>query len=175
MIDNAKEPSERIALLQQAIENIWSTFYIQSLYADYEYQVNQLVENGQPVTAEVLSNIMGGLYAHYYGEVVEKDDYSAVKWARVPHFFGMPYYVYQYATSFSASSAIFQNVTQGSKKDRSEALAKYLELLKSGGNDYPVRQLQKAGVDLTSTSPFEAVVVQMGNLVSQLEEELEKM
>ncbi|MDA3866895.1 MAG: oligoendopeptidase F [Salinivirgaceae bacterium] len=175
MVAEADSPQERITLLQQAIENIWSTFYVQSLFADYEYRVHKLVETGQPVTASVLSGIMHELYTHYYGDAVTRDEIGDVKWARIPHFFGMPYYVYQYATSFSASSQIFKNVTEGSQKERKEAMMAYKELLKSGGNDFPVNQLQKAGVDLTTSKPFEAVVAQMNDLVTQLEKELEQL
>ncbi len=175
LIEKAEKPEERIALLQQAIENIWGTFYIQSLYADYEYQVHKLAENGQPITAEVLSQIMGGLYKHYYGEAVTPDELTALKWSRVPHFFEMPYYVYQYATSFSASSEIFSRYKNGSRKEKKETIDKYKELLKSGGNDFPVNQLKKAGVDMTTAKPFEAVVAQMDYYVNELERELKKL
>jgi oligoendopeptidase F len=175
MIEDAENSEEKIALLQQAIENIWGTFYVQSLFADYEYRVHKLVEQGQPITAEVLNGVMSDLYTHYYGEAVVKDELSSVKWARVPHFFGTPYYVYQYATSFSASSAIYMNYKNASKKDKKEIMNRYKTLLKSGGNDFPVNQLQKAGVDLTTTAPFDAVVAQMDELVTKLENELEKL
>ena len=175
LIEQAEKPEERIALLQQAIENIWGTFYIQSLYADYEYQVHKRVENGQPVTAGLLNKIMGDLYNHYYGEAVTPDELTSVKWSRVPHFYGMPYYVYQYATSFSASSELFSRYKNGSKKEQQTTIEKYKTLLKSGGNDFPVNQLKKAGVDLTSTKPFEAVVAQMDYYVNELEKELKKL
>jgi oligoendopeptidase F len=175
MIEDAKTSEEKIALLQQAIENIWGTFYVQSLFADYEYRVHKLVEQGQPVTAQVLNGIMNELYTHYYGDAVVQDELSNVKWARVPHFFGTPYYVYQYATSFSASSAIYMNYKNAGKKDKKEIIEKYKTLLKSGGNDFPVAQLQKAGVDLTTNDPFKAVVAQMDELVTKLETELEKL
>ncbi len=175
LIEKAEKPEERIALLQQAIENIWGTFYIQSLYADYEYQVHKLAENGQPITADVLSKIMGGLYAHYYGEAVTPDELTSLKWSRVPHFYDMPYYVYQYATSFSASSEIFARYKKGSEAEKKETVKKYKELLKSGGNDFPVNQLKKAGVDLTTNKPFEAVVAQMEYYVNELDKELKKL
>lgn len=175
MIEDAKSSEEKIALLQQAIENIWGTFYVQSLFADYEYRVHKMVEQGQPVTADVLNGVMSELYTHYYGNAVEPSEIGNVKWARVPHFFGMPYYVYQYATSFSASSAIYKAYQNAGKKEKEDIIEKYKTLLKSGGNDFPVNQLQKAGVDLTTSEPFKAVVAQMDELVTKLEKELEKM
>ncbi len=175
LIKKTEKPEEKIALLQQAIENIWGTFYIQSLYADYEYQVHKRVEDGKPITADVLSNIMGDLYAHYYGEAVTPDDLTSIKWSRVPHFYDMPYYVYQYATSFSASSELFSKYKNGTIKEQKETIEKYKKLLKSGGNDFPVNQLKKAGVDLTTTKPFEAVVAQMDYYVNELEKEINRL
>jgi oligoendopeptidase F len=100
-----------------------------------------------------------------------------VLWARIPHFFNSPYYVYQYATCFASSSVFYDRITSEnySKKEREEALTKYLNLLKSGGNDNPMNQLKKAGVDLSKRETVEAVTVDLDKLLDKLEVEIEKL
>jgi oligoendopeptidase F len=87
----------------------------------------------------------------------------------------VPYYVYQYATCFASSAEIYENLTTGSEVQRNETLERYLTLLKSGGNDYPMEQLRKAGVDLTKPEPIQAVIDQLGKMVGQLEKEVSKL
>ena len=175
LLEKSKDPRERVALLQQAIRNISGTFFFQTLLADYEWQVHQLVEQGNPITANTLSGIMGELMTTYYGDEFVKDDLLDVVWARIGHFYRTPYYVYQYATSFAASAALYDKVMHAGKKDRKQALDQYLTLLKSGGNDYPIEQLRKAGVDLTQAQAITAVIRQLDELVSLLEKELQKL
>jgi len=175
LLEKSKDPRERVALLQQAIRNISGTFFFQTLLADYEWQVHQLVEQGNPITANTLSGIMGELMTTYYGDEFVKDDLLDVVWARIGHFYRTPYYVYQYATSFAASAALYDKVMHAGKKDRKQALDQYLTLLKSGGSDYPIEQLRKAGVDLTQAQAITAVIRQLDELVSLLEKELQKL
>jgi len=174
MLKNTTDPKEKIALLQQAIRGITGTFYFQSLLADYELQAHRLVEDGKPVTPDVLSKIMSDLFREYYGDSVETDKIMEILWARIPHFFNSPYYVYQYATCFASSSVFYDRITNESysAKEREEALAKYLTLLKSGGNDNPMNQLKKAGVDLSKRETVEAVTKDLDKLLDQLEEEI---
>ncbi|MCF8308874.1 MAG: oligoendopeptidase F [Bacteroidales bacterium] len=174
MMQKTSEPKERIELLTQAIDNIAGTFYVQTMFADYELRVHQMVEKGEPVTAQALESIFKELFEIYYGEAVVRDDFYKVIWARIPHFYGMPYYVYQYATSFAASAKLYQDVFPDGSKDE-QALERYLTLLKSGGNDYPMNQLKKAGVDLSKAETIKAVINQLDNLVNQLEKELKKV
>lgn len=175
MLDHSKDPKERIALLTQAIEGIMSTFYVQIMFADFEYQAHTMVEQGQPINSAILNKVMGDLSATYFGDAVTRDEMYDVTWARISHFFGMPYYVYQYATSFSASSKIYNDIHNGSKKERKAAQARYFELLKSGGNDYPINQLKKAGVNMTQPDAVMAVINRMDELVSMLEKELDAL
>ncbi|MCK5376200.1 MAG: oligoendopeptidase F, partial [Acidobacteria bacterium] len=93
-------------------------------------------------------------------------------WARIPHFYGSPYYVFQYATSKAAASLIHRRMREGDEGDRLDTVARYLELLRSGGSDHPMALLRTAGVDLATTEPIEALVKDMDRLVGQLEEEL---
>ncbi|MEI6857628.1 oligoendopeptidase F [Psychrilyobacter sp.] len=177
MLKNTKDPKEKIALLQQAIRGITGTFYFQSLLADYELQAHELVEKGKPVTPEILSGIMAKLFKEYYGDSIETDKIMKVLWARIPHFFNSPYYVYQYATCFASSSVFYDRVTNEnySIDEREEALEKYLTLLKSGGNDNPMNQLKKAGVDLSKKETVEAVTKDLDRLLDQLEKEINKL
>ncbi|MCT4591111.1 MAG: oligoendopeptidase F [Carboxylicivirga sp.] len=175
MMANTKDPRERIALLNQAIQGIIGTFYAQSMFADYEYQVHTLAEQGRPVNADILTNIWKGLADTYYGDVSEPTMYSGYAWTRIPHFYNSPFYVYQYATCFASSAKLYKDVTEGKKKDRQAALERYITLLQSGGNDHPMEQLKKAGVDLSQPETIMAVINQLDELVDQLAEEIEKL
>lgn len=172
MLKNASGKEERIALLDQAITNLIGSFYRQSQFADFELQVHRMVEKEQPVNAAVLNNVMNQLNTDYYGNTVIEHPYRDNVWTQIMHFYNLPYYVYNYATSYAAAARIHQLITTGSKESREKALQNYITLLKSGGNDYPVEQLKKAGVDMTTTDPTLAVVKRLDDLVSQLEREL---
>ena len=176
MLEKTSDPAEKIALLEQEIGNITGTFYFQALLADYEYQAHKLAETGQPITADVLSKITEDLFDAYYGDGIEKDELLNIFWARVPHFFNSPFYVYQYATCFASSAILYDKVIKNEDENvRKEALKKYIELLSSGGSDFPMNQLKKAGVDLAEKSTIEAVSKQLDSLLDKLEEELEKI
>lgn len=175
LLHDTKDPKERFLLLQHAVDSIVGTFYTQVLFADFELQAHRLAEQGQPVTTEVLDNLYLGLLKDYYGDSVEIDDAYKYTWARIPHFFNSPYYVYQYATCFASSAQLFKEMTTGSTASRKAATERYLTLLKSGGNDQPMKQLQKAGVDLGQPATVQAVVDQMDELVSRMEAEAAKI
>ena len=159
---------EKIMLLQKQIDEIMSTFYRQTLFAHYELEVSKLIENNTPINHEVLSNIMIKLYKQYYGLDITKEKVKQYVWAYIPHLFHTPFYVYQYATSFAASFALYENVKQG----KEGAFEKYTNLLKSGGSKYPIIQTKEAGIDLTNKETFMAVVHRMDELVAQLEKVL---
>jgi oligoendopeptidase F len=175
LLTQTTNPKERINLLQQAIRGITGTFYFQTLLADFELQVHRLVEGGQPVTAEVLNKISEDLFKAYYDVTYEKDELINSVWARIPHIYRTPFYVYQYATCFASSAKLYNDVTTGSKVEKEAAKERYLNLLKSGGNDYPMEQLKKAGVDLTKPETINAVINHFGKLVDQLENEINKL
>ncbi|WP_315287928.1 oligoendopeptidase F [Leptotrichia massiliensis] len=176
MLENTNDPKERIALLEQEIGNIVGTFYFQALLADYEYQAHKLAEAGEPITAEVLSKIMEDLFDKYYGDVIEKDDLIYIFWARVPHFFNSPFYVYQYATCFASSAILYEKmINSNDESEKKQTLDKYIQLLSSGGNDFPMEQLKKAGVDLSKIETIEAVAKQFDLLLDKLEVEIGKL
>lgn len=177
MIKNSNDPIEKIALIEQALGNIVGTFYIQTLFANYEYQAHKLIEEGKAVTPDVLSGIMDNLFKEYFGDSITMDELQKIIWARIPHFFNSPYYVYQYATSFASSANLYDRITNTkySEEERAKAKEDYLTLLKSGGNDHPMNQLKKAGVDLEKVESFHAVAVEFDRLLDILEEELNKL
>ncbi len=171
MLARSTDPAERIVLLQHAIDNITGTFYTQVLFADYELRAHRLAENDQPITSEILTEMYTQLLKDYYGDAIDMNALTGITWARIPHFFNSPYYVYQYATCFASAAKIAQEIT-GDGATVAEARARYLTLLRSGGNDYPMEQLRKAGVDLSQPDTVRAVVDQLDRLVSRLEREL---
>ena len=175
LLTQTKDPKERINLLQQAIRGITGTFYFQVLLADFELQAHRLVENGKPITAEVLNKIMDDLFNTYYGDTYSKDEILDRVWARIPHIYRTPFYVYQYATCYASSAKLHHDATTGSEADREAARERYLNLLKSGGSDYPMEELKKAGVDLTKPETVNAVINLLDKLVTQLEEEINKL
>ncbi len=175
LLARGTDPKERFLLLQHAVDAIVGTFYTQVLFADFERQAHELVEKGEPLTADVFGGLYGGLLKTYYGDAVEHDELYRYTWTRIPHFYNSPYYVYQYATCFASSAQIYKAMTTGPADERAAATARYLELLRSGGNDHPMEQLRKAGVDLTRPETVRAVIEQMDELVSRLEAEAARL
>lgn len=165
MLRHSKDKNEKLSLVAQAIDGLLATFYRQALFADYEYQVSKRVENGLSVTASDLCKIMHDLYWDYYEIDLNDEPYKDCVWAYIPHLFHSPFYVYQYATSYASSLALYQNVKEG----KPNAYEKYIGLLKSGGSDDPVELVAKAGVDLTKTDAFMAVVDRLNELLDELE------
>ena len=175
LLANTSDPRERFLLLQHAVDEIVGTFYTQVLFADFELQAHKLAEKGEPITADVLNGIYLKLLREYYGDAVTVDDAYQYTWTRIPHFYGSPYYVYQYATCFASSAKLFKDMTTGEPAARKAATERYLTLLKSGGNDQPMKQLRKAGVDLAQRATVQAVVDQMTELVARMEAEAAKI
>jgi oligoendopeptidase F len=98
-----------------------------------------------------------------------------VTWARVPHFFATPYYVYQYATCYASSARLIQKIRSENVDERREGVERFLNLLRAGGSDYPMNLLKNAGVDLSTPAPAEAVVTELDRRVAQLEKEIERL
>ena len=175
MLEESEDSQERLVLLSHAIDNIAGTFYTQVLFADYEYQVHKLVEEGMPITADVLNSVYHDVLVTFYGDSMDNHELYDITWARIPHFSAVPYYVYQYATSYAASASLFKQMNEGTRKSKKQARANYINLLKSGGSDYPVEQLKQAGVDMTQPEAVQAVIDNMDDLVNRYEKELKKL
>ena len=170
LLKTSNDKDLKIVVLQNAIDGLIGTFYRQTLFADYEYQAHDLGVKGLPITCDSLSNIMVDLYNQYYGIDLNNEPLKKYVWCYIPHLFHSPFYVYQYATSFASSLAIYQMV----KNKEENAFENYLKLLKAGGSTYPVDIIKNAGVDLTNKYSFMAVVNRVKFLVDELEKLLEE-
>lgn len=170
LLTKATTKTQKIDLLEKAIDGIMATFYRQTLFATFEFEANQLVEKGVPITDESLSKIMVDLYKHYYDLDITEENGKQYVWAYIPHLYYTPFYVYQYSTSYSASLKIYDNV----KTNQPNAMENFIGLLKSGGSDFPVNQAAKAGADLTNKETFMAVIKRFNSLIDQLEKVLEE-
>jgi oligoendopeptidase F len=162
----------RVALLQHAIDDIAASFYRQAMFADFELEAHRRVERGDPVTAEALQRLYLASLRGIFGSTLDDTERDRNTWARIPHFYGSPYYVYQYATSKAAASLFHRRMTDGPQEARSGTVERYLELLRAGGNDHPITQLRRAGIDLETAEPVEALVAEMASLVERLEAEV---
>ena len=169
MLEASTDRDEQMVLLQHAIDNITSTFYTQVLFADFELAAHEKVEQDEPITAEVLNALYKERFEAYYGDAVDLEPLTPITWARIPHFFNTPYYVYQYATCFASAAQIAGTISQGAAGEREASRARYLELLASGGKDHPMALLKTAGVDLSNPATVQAVVNQLDGLVGRLE------
>jgi oligoendopeptidase F len=124
------------------------------------------------VTSDVLNGLYAQLLRDYYGDVVDEEELSRVTWARIPHFFSTPYYVYQYATCFASTARLMQDLRSPDGAVRADGVERYLSLLRAGGSDYPMSLLSRAGVDLSQPDTVRAVASELDMLVGRLESEL---
>ncbi len=165
LLKKSDDKNVKIQALEKQINNIVSTFYRQTLFADFEYQAHVKALEGSALTYEDLCNIMGDLYKTYYGIDLDTEELKKYVWAYIPHIFNSPFYVYQYATCFSASSQIFKDYKSG----KANWKEKYINMLSAGGSDYPVEIVKKGGVDLTTSAPFVSVCESLNSLLDELE------
>ena len=172
LLARSTDPTERIVLLQHAIDNITSTFFTQVLFADYELRAHRLAEQDRPITAEILTETYRSLLTDYYGDAVDLQELTGITWARIPHFFNSPYYVYQYATCFASAARFASDILSEDAARRNDARDRFLTLLRAGGSDHPMELLKRAGVDLSQPDTVRAIIDQLDNLVTRLEREL---
>jgi len=172
MLKTSKDDDERLYYLGNALESLRTTYFRQAQFAEFELAIHQQVEKGEPLTGASLSATYLSILKRYYGAdqgVTRIDDAYGVEWAYVPHFF-YNFYVYQYATSIAASSLLSEDVL--AKKPG--ALDRYTTLLKSGGSDDPYLLLQRAGVDLATPAPYDAIAHRMNTIMDEMEAILAK-
>ena len=150
LLENSKSKDETIYLLNYYLEQFRTTVHRQTMFAEFEKIVHQRVESGEPLTADEFTNIYYKLNEKYYGKSAIVDKQIGIEWARIPHFYSN-FYVYKYATGFSAASALSQQILS----EGSTAVDRYINFLKSGGSEYPLEQLKSAGVDMTKKESIE--------------------
>ena len=161
------DPKVKLALLGNYLENVKGTVFRQTQFAEFELRMHQMAEAGQPLTGEALSKLYLEITRKYYGhdaKVCIVDDYVGDEWAYISHFYS-PFYVYQYATSFTASTALSEKVLAGAP----DAVAHYRAFLASGGSKYPIDLLKGAGVDMTTSEPLDLTIKKMDRVMDEIE------
>ena len=165
LLEKETDPEMRKYLINLHIEEFRTTLFRQTMFAEFEYQAHRYVEEGGSLTAEWLCDVYEKLNKDYFGPAIADDDYIKYEWARIPHFYSA-FYVYQYATGYSAATAISNKIlTEGAP-----ARDAYKEFLKTGSSDHPVELLKIAGVDMSSKEPVILAMETFKNLVEELEE-----
>ena len=166
LLENSNSKEERIYLLNYYLEQFRTTVYRQTMFAEFEKITHEKVESGEPLTSDEFTSIYYNLNKKYYGDSTVVDEQIGLEWARIPHFYSN-FYVYKYATGFSAASALSQQIlTEGQI-----AVDRYLEFLKSGGSEYPLVQLKNAGVDMEKKESVDKALELFSILVDKLEKE----
>lgn len=164
MLKNAKDNNEKLYLLNHYLEQFRGTIYRQTMFAEFERDIHEYVENGGALTAEYLSDSYKKLNEKYYGPNMVVDDKIAMEWARIPHFY-YNYYVFQYATGFSSAISLSEKIL----KEGSKAVDSYIDFLSSGDSDYAINVLKKAGVDMTTSQPIDKALKLFGELVEEMD------
>ena len=168
LLKNTTDKKERIALINHFLEQFRGTVYRQTMFAEFELKMNEMVAAGESLTADRLKEEYMKLIHLYFGDDIILDEEIALEWARIPHFY-YNYYVYQYATGFSAAIALSTKILN----EGQPAVDNYLNFLKSGCTKDPVSLLKDAGVDMASPKPIEDALKLFGSLIDELEELLE--
>jgi oligoendopeptidase F len=167
MLENIKDDDARLSLLGNYLEGIKGTVFRQTQFAEFELRMHEMAEKGQPITGDALAKLYMEITRKYYGHdqgITVVDDYIAHEWSFIPHFY-RDFYVFQYATSFTASSALAEKVKAGDE----EAKRKYLAFLSAGGSKYPIDLLKDAGVDMTTDEPLELTMKAMTRVMDEME------
>lgn len=164
LLSKAKDKDERLYLLNRRMENLRTTVFRQTMFAEFERAIHEEVEKGGALTADGMAKIYSGLVRKYYGPDFVIDEFDGYEWAFIPHFY-YNYYVYQYATGLMSAIALSRSVLDGGPADRD----RYLDFLRSAGSDYPVKTLQTAGVDLTTSKAMEATFDLFAKTLDEIE------
>ncbi len=172
MLGSITDDDTRLSLLGNYLESIKGTVFRQTQFAVFEVRMHEMAAKGLPITGDALAKLYLEITRRYYGHeqgVAIVDDYIAHEWSFIPHFY-RDFYVFQYATSFTASEALAQKVKAGS----AEATRKYLAFLSAGGSKYPIELLKDAGVDMTTDEPLDLTMKEMNKVMDQMEAILAK-
>lgn len=160
---NAKDEEMKKYLLSMRADDILATLFRQTMFAEFELKAHEFVENGTPLTAELLRKTYRELLELYFGPEMTFEANSDMEGLRIPHFYSA-FYVYKYATGISAALALAKRVTNGGEAERED----YFKFLKSGGSRYPIESLKIAGVDMAKTEPVQAACDEFKKIVADL-------
>lgn len=165
LLKTVEDEKKRLYLLNHYLEGFRGTVFRQTMFAEFEHDIHLRAQNGEPLTPELLTNLYYELNKKYFGNEIVVDKEIGLEWERIPHFY-YNYYVYQYATGFSAATALSKQILE----DGDPAVTRYIEFLKAGSSDYPIEVLKKAGVDMTSTEPIEQACKVFEEKLNEMEE-----
>lgn len=174
ILKQIKDDNVRLALLGNYLEGFKGTLFRQTQFAEFELRIHEMAEKGEALTGDRLNEIYLDITRKYYGHdrgICTVNDDIKAEWANILHFFYYSYYVYQYSTSFTASSALSEKIISCDKA----ATDKYLTFLSAGGSEYPIELLKKAGVDMTVSEPFELTMKKMNRIIDEMEKILDRM
>jgi len=172
ILKNTTDDDLKLALLMEYLDGIKGTVFRQTQFAEFELRIHEMAEKGEQLTGDSFTEAYRDIVRRYYGHdqgICNVDDIINVEWAYIPHFY-YNFYVYQYSTSFTASTALVEKVLN--KEDN--ALEKYIKFISSGGSDYPINLLRQAGVDMTTSEPFDKTMDAMNWAMDEIEKILEK-
>lgn len=164
LIGKEKDQAKKTRLLNHYLEQFRGTLFRQTMFAEFEKIIHDTVEKGGALTPDLLCRVYHQLNVDYYGPSVVVDDEISLEWARIPHFY-TAFYVYKYATGFSAATALTRHILE----EGGPAVSRYIEFLKKGGSGYPLDLLKLAGVDMTSPKPVEEALDLFDRLLDQME------
>lgn len=170
LLAGTDDPKERLAYLNQYLEAFKGTVYRQTMFAEFEMKAHELAEKGEALNATALNEIYGKLIYDYFGDELVMDDEVKYEWARIPHFY-RPFYVYKYATSYSAAVAISEAV----RNEGQPAVDRYLKFLSLGGSMDPIDELKIAGVDLSTREPIDRALEKFEKVLEAAEKEADKL
>ena len=165
MINNSRDDNEKKYLINYFMEQFRTTFFRQTMFAEFEKLTHDAVENGEVLTVDWLCDEYYKLNKFYYGEDLVLDDEIKMEWARIPHFYNA-FYVYKYATGYSAAIELSRQILDEGEVARD----RYIEFLKSGDSDHPTNLLEKAGVDMTTETPIRNAMKTFEKLVDEFEQ-----
>jgi oligoendopeptidase F len=171
MLERAKDDATRLFLLGTLLDGLRTTLFRQTQFADFELAFHEQAERGEPLTGENLSKLYLKIARDYYGhakKVCQVDDLIAIEWAYVPHFY-YNFYVYQYATSMVASTSLARAVREEAKSGKTTRRDAFLKMLSSGSSQYAIDLLKTAGVDMTTSAPFDEAIAEMNSTMDEME------
>lgn len=167
LIKNESDKKKRLFLINQQLEGIRATVFRQCMFAEFEKITHKSIEKGKPLSPDNLCEIYHELNVKYFGPEMVVDEGIDMEWSRIPHFY-RDFYVYQYTTGFAAANSFSKMIAY----EGESAVEKYKEFLKSGGSDYPLNILKKAGVDMSTPKPLEDTIRRFDELLEMLEKEI---
>jgi oligoendopeptidase F len=168
LLKTIDDEQKRLYLLNHYLEGFRGTVFRQTMFAEFEHQIHLKAQEGEALTPDLLTSMYYDLNKKYFGEEIVIDEEIGLEWSRIPHFY-YNYYVFQYATGFSAATALSKQILE----EGQPAVDRYLEFLKAGSSDYPIEVLKKAGVDMTSSEPIKQALQVFEEKLNEMEELLE--